>query len=127
MPSPLRIEKINNLIREEIAEIADRTIEIPEGVLLTITRVQTSPDGHYATIFFSALGPGSILTETSNMSQKTVQQILEKNVYGIQKELNRRLRMRPVPKITFAADRGEEHRETVERSLIEVKKMNFES
>ena len=121
MPSPRRIEKINNLIREEIAEIIDRTVEIPDNTILTVTRADSSPDGHYATIFFSVIGAGPTPSDMPDGPQKTVLAILEKDVYGIQKELNRRLRMRPVPKIVFAPDRGEEHRETVERTLITMK------
>ena len=71
-----------------------------------------SPDGFYATAYFSVLGgsAGGALA------------ILQKNVYDIQQAINRVLRMRPVPKIRFAVDEEEERRERVEESLARLKK-----
>ncbi len=102
-----RIERINQVIREEVTKILDRELEFPEGALVTVTRVSASPDARHASVFFSVLGaaPGDALA------------ILEKNVYHIQQMVNRRLRMRPVPKIRFIIDEGERRREQVERSL----------
>lgn len=112
MPSERRIEKLNNLFREEIARILDRDFEFPEGVLVTITKVETSPDGHYADVLVSVFG---------KEKQQAIEN-LHKNVYTIQQMLNRRMRIRPVPKIRFAIDEGEERREGVEKSISELKK-----
>ena len=108
----MRLKRINDLLREELSKILDRELEFPENSMVTVTRVETSPDGHYAPVFLSALGA----------EKKTILEILEKKVYNIQQLLNRRLRMRPVPKISFAIDEGEERRENIERSLSELKR-----
>jgi len=110
--SERRLEKLNNVLREELSNIIDREIEFSEGVLVTVTKIVVSSDVYYATAMISVLG-GKIETALG---------ILRKNVYDIQQALNRRLRMRPVPKISFAADMAEEHRESVERSLAELKR-----
>lgn len=112
MPSPRRSEKLSTLLCEELAGILEREIEFPEGVLVTITRVTVSLDFLYATALVSILGgaPGTAL------------EILAKNVYHIQQVLNRRLRMRPVPKIRFAIDEEELKRQGVEKSLAELKR-----
>lgn len=112
MASPRRIEKIDNLIREEIAAMIDRELEFPEGTLITITRVQTSHDLHYAVIFVSIMG-GAITRS---------QEILEQHTRTLQQILNKKLRIRPVPKIRFAQDLHEQHRERVEQSLAELKR-----
>jgi len=112
MPSELRIEKLNNLFREELAKIIDRELEFPEGVLVTITKVETSPDGHYADVLLSIFGK----------KEREAMENLRKNVYTIQHMLNRKMRIRPVPKIRFAVDESEEKREGVEKSLMELKK-----
>lgn len=112
MPSPRRREKLNNLLREELSKILDREFEFPKNTLTTITRVEISPDGHYADIFFSLLGP-----DPENM-WKT----LQVRTGEIQHFLNRRLRIRPVPKIRFAIDKNEFQRERIEKSLAELKK-----
>lgn len=107
MPSLRRIEKLNILFREQVAGIVDHEIEFDEGTMVTITRVALSPDAHYADVFISVLGgkPEAALA------------LLEKNVYAIQQEVNRAVRMRPVPKTRFVLDEDERRREEVERSL----------
>jgi len=107
MASPRRIEKLNILFREQIAGIVDREMEFGEGALVTITRVVLSPDARHATAYFSVFGGDEYLALA----------LLEQNVYHIQQQVNRAIRMRPVPKIRFAIDEEERRREQVERSL----------
>lgn len=111
MTSPRRIEKINNLLREEISKILIEDTEIPEENLVTITKVFTSSDSHYATIFISILGKDP---------RQSLENI-EKSTYHIQQLLNRRLRMRPVPKVRFVVDKEAFKREKIERSLAKLK------
>ncbi len=112
MASERRIEKLNNFLREEIAQIIDREIEFPESMFVTVTLVSVSPDMHYAGVFISVLGQDT----------KKALEILQKNVYNIQKILNRKVRMRPVPKIHFTLNENEIRREIVEKSVAELKK-----
>lgn len=112
MPSPLRREKLSMLFREELSKIIDREIDFPEGNLVTITKIAISEDGYYATVFLSILGS----------SPEEALEILTKNIYHVQQMLNRRVRMRPVPRISFALDREEFNRETVEKRLAELKR-----
>ena len=112
MPSPRRIEKMNMLIKEELASFLDREVEFPPGVLVTVTRVHISPDGQYADVFTTALG-GADHPELDALH------ILERHVYDIQQALNRRLRTRPIPKIRFSIDAEELRREAVEKTLAE--------
>lgn len=112
MPKIKRGEKLNMLMRDELGKIIDRTLEFPEGALVTITRVHTSSDLRYATVFVSIF----------NMDNTNALEMLDKNVYHIQQQLNKALRMRPVPKIRFAIDEEEIRRETVERSLANIKR-----
>lgn len=112
MASLRRIEKLNILFREQVAGIVDREIEFAEGVLVTITRVEVSPDARHANVYLSVLGG----------EQRDALAILEKNVYHIQQAVNRAVHMRPVPKIRFAIDEEERRREEVEKSLGALKK-----
>ena len=111
MASPRRIEKLNILFREQIASIVDREVEFADGVFVTITRVAISSDARHANAYISVLGGEEYLALA----------MLEKNVYHIQQQVNRAIRMRPVPKIRFAIDEEERRREEVERSLGAIK------
>lgn len=112
MASELRLQKLNELLKEEIAKIIEREVEFPEGILVTVTRVNISSDCYYASVLISILGE----------EVKGAMEILSKNVYHIQQILNRKVRMRPVPQIHFAMDEEELRRENVEKSLAELKR-----
>lgn len=111
MASERRIQKLEQVLREECAHILEREIELPEGAIATITRAVVSSDARYAAVYVSVLGAGA----------GEALEILAKKVYHIQQLLNRRLRMRPVPRIRFAIDEEEVQRERVEKSLAELK------
>lgn len=112
MASERRLEKLNNLVKEELSKIIVRDLDFPDDTLITITHVILSPDVKYAAVFVSVLGK----------SPKEALEILSKNVYNIQHLLTRRLKMRPVPKIHFEVDEEELRREKVEKSLSKLKK-----
>lgn len=112
MPSPIRREKLSMVFREELSKIVDREMDFPEGNLVTITKIIISDDGYYARALLSILG---------NNPAETLD-ILKKNIYHIQQALNRKVRVRPVPKITFVLDHEEFKREAVERALAKIKR-----
>lgn len=103
-----RIEQVNDLIRQELGLIIDRDVDLPERTLVTITRVDTSPDLHYADVFCSVM---------PQKKEEEALAALTKVIGSIQRRLNRRLRMRPVPRIKFLIDRNEKKRERIERLL----------
>ena len=113
MASERRLEKLNILIKEELALILEREIEFPEEItMVTITRVVTSSNLYYGTAFISVLG------EKVNGALE----IISQNIYHIQQQLNKKLRIRPVPKIHFEMDGEEIKREEVESSLAGLKR-----
>ena len=103
-----RIEQVNDLIRQELGAIIKRDIEIPVETLVTVTHVETSPDLHYADIYLSVMPEGD---------EEATLAVFEKVIGETQRTLNRRLRMRPVPRIKFVIDRDEKKRERIERLL----------
>ena len=111
MPKANRVEKLNMLLCETLGTVIDREVEFPPDFFVTITHVITSRDLRYSTVFISVL----------NQHHGKALEILSKHIYDIQQQLNRMLRMRPVPKIRFAIDEQELRREAVEKSLATVK------
>lgn len=105
-----RIERVNELILREIGSVVAKEIETA-GPLLTFTRVQTSSDLHYTDIYFTSF-PTDALEE---MYSK-----LEKKVFSIQQSLNKRLRMRPVPKIRFHIDKTEREAAKIDEIIKEL-------
>lgn len=106
-----RIERVNELIKREISQIIRREIEAPEGLLITVLSVQTSRDLQESKIWlsiFPILQAAKILRD------------INKKIGYLQGLLNRRLRMRPLPRIKFALDDTEERAGQVENILLDI-------
>lgn len=112
MAAARRIERAQTLIREVAAAVLARELALPEGVLVTVTRVAASDDLYYATVFVSVLGPDESAEAAALDELRQVTGL-------VQRALNRKLRMRPVPRITFAIDQDEKRRERIEKLLSE--------
>jgi ribosome-binding factor A len=107
-----RIEKVDELLRKEIGGILLKDIEFPDGVLVTITRVVTSSNIIEAKVYVSVF-PDNKTVNVFN--------ILEKLIYGIQQKINRRLRMRPIPKIKFVREDRTKEAAKIEKLIDETK------
>lgn len=106
-----RIEKINSLIQRELSQIISREIDFPQGLLVTVTGVETLPDLSLAKIWLSIFP----VQETKNVIK-----ILNKRIGYLQRLLNKRLIMRPLPRIKFFVDTAEERAAKVEDLLDDI-------
>jgi ribosome-binding factor A len=100
-----RIPQVNELIKRELSQIILRELDFELGVLVTLTRVETSFDLTQSRVYVS------VLPETR---AEDILQLLGRRIYSLQQLLNRRLNMRPMPKIMFV-----EEKETAEAGRIE--------
>lgn len=110
--SELRVRKLNELIRRETSKIIFDFSDAPSGVLITITRVVTAADLFSAVVFVS-IWPDS---EVKKIFAK-----LNRSIYQIQQLLNKKLKIRPVPKIIFRYDKNPEEASEVEKLFKEIK------
>lgn len=86
--------------------------ELPPGVLVTISRVDTTPNLRYSDIWLY-INPESHAEE--------VLEKLQGQMYDIQGSLNRALHLRPLPRIRFKYDAGGEYADTINQKLNELK------
>lgn len=112
MAEERRVQKANLLIREKLAEIINKEIEFPEGIFVTLTRVESSHDLYYADAFISVFPK----------KEKEALAILRRKLPSLQNILNKELRMRPVPRLQFKIDEEEKKRERIEKILKHVEK-----
>ena len=108
-----RIEQVNELIQRELGKIILREIDFPQGIMVTLTRVETSVDLGQSKVYVSCFPRGKT---------KSVLGILNQNIYDIQQGLNKRLKMRIIPKIFFAAERETAEAGRIEELLERLKK-----
>ena len=87
-----RLLKINELIKQEVGKIIFEEIDFEKEILVTIIKVDTSKDLEYSKVFISVF-PSA---KTEEVFEK-----LNKNIWGIQQILNKKLKMRQVPRIEF--------------------------
>ena len=92
-----RIERVNNLIRQEISELLQRQVKDPRlGSFVAVTEVSTSPDLRYARVFVSHIG-------SEEEKQETLRGLSAASGF-FRNELARRLRMRRIPELNFEWD-----------------------
>ena len=107
-----RIPRVNELLRQELGTILLREFDAPENTLVTLTRVSTAPNLQQAKIYIS------VMPEARGIQ---VLMLLKKNVYEIQQALNKRLNMRPVPRIEWVLETKTAEAQEIEEILDKIK------
>ena len=94
---PRRVDRINELLRQEISLLLARQVKDPrlDGVI-SITQVKTTNDLRNARVFLSVMGD-------STAKQSALEGIQSAATY-LRRELRDRLAMRYVPFLSFAVD-----------------------
>ena len=108
-----RIERVNQLLKEEIDKIILKELEFPKDIFVAITNVESTPNLQQAKVFVSAIPDNRI---------KDVLKILNGRVFEIQQIINKRLNMRPVPRINFVEDKEAVEAGRIEELLEQIKK-----
>lgn len=106
-----RIIKLNKLIRTYLGEILQRELSLKTGVFVTISKVDTSPDLRYTRVSLSVFP-----FKDSDYALKTI----NKEKFSIQGALNRRLALKPLPRLVFQIDPTEEKADEIEKILLQI-------
>jgi ribosome-binding factor A len=95
-----RIERINHLLRQEIADLLSREVKDAAlaSVLISITEVETSSDLRNARVYFSVYGDEDEV--------QTAQAHLKRASGFLHRELKARLDLRHIPHLEFILDRS---------------------
>jgi ribosome-binding factor A len=111
MPRFRRTDRINELLREEIAILVRDEVRDPRVGLATITAVQTSPELDHARVYIRILG--------SEGEQEAALAGLRSAAPFVRGQLGKRLRMRRVPELHFQYDRMLDEAARIEQLLRE--------
>lgn len=106
-----RTTKINELVKQHVNDIILKELSLKSGVFVTISKVDTTPDLRYTRIFVSIFPEKEI---------DYVEKTLAKEMYRIQGALNKKLFMRPLPKIQFITDMTESKADEIEKLLKQI-------
>ena len=92
-----RTERVNALIQEDLSELIAREVKDPRITgIISITKVEVSPDLRHAQVDVSTLG--------DEAEQKALLTALQSAAPFLRRELNRRLTMRYTPALSFRLD-----------------------
>ncbi len=93
-----RMEKVNDLLQSELAELLLRRVKHPvlADAILSITQVEVSPDLSAARVYVSVMGAEDGGSE--------VLEALERTAPFLHRELVKRIRIRRVPRLRFEID-----------------------
>lgn len=106
-----RISKVNKLIKKNISEIMSRELNLKPGIFLTVSKVDTSKDLRYARVFVSVF---------PEKEANYVFTALKKEIFTLQGKMNKKLAMRPLPRITFLLDTTEAQADEIEKILKKI-------
>ena len=107
-----RTDRVEDLLRSELASIIQREMRDPRVALTTVSGVTVSRDLSHATVRISVLGD----------DDKREQSLLALNrAKGyLRTLLSRRVRLRTVPELELELDRGAEHSQRISEILEEL-------
>ena len=111
--SQLRIEKIQEFIKQEISRIILNDLKDPRVGFVTVTRVEVTGDLQHAKIFVSLMG--------SPDEKKATLQGLQRALGFMRTEIGKRLRLRLVPELALAVDESLDYSVRIQKLLDEIK------
>ena len=109
-----RLERVNQLIKEEISGALQRELKDPRLGFVTVTDVEVSRDLRAAKVFVSILG--------SEEEWRATLGALEGARGFLRHWLMRRLRLRTVPQLSFRPDRSMAHAAHILELLTELER-----
>lgn len=93
------MKQVDELIRRTVSNIIAEEVDLPKGVLFTITKVITSRDLALAKIFY--------ICTPSELSNTAIN-VIKKKLKIIRERLRREIVLRKIPKIIFIIDKAEQ-------------------
>jgi len=107
-----RLDRVNQLIKEEISTLLQRELKDPRLGFVTVTEVETSKDLRSAKVFVSVLG-GEAQWAASLAALGSARGF-------VRNRLRQHLDLRVTPEIQFRPDRSMEHAARIQHLLREL-------
>lgn len=101
--------RLGEEIRKIISEMLLKDLKDPRlSVMISITAVEVTSDGSYATVYLSVLGTDPA-AETAQEQQSEILEALNSAKGFIRREIGYRVKLRHVPELIFKMDRSMEY------------------
>ncbi len=100
-----RLNRVAELLKEEISDIILKEMSDPRTEFVSITRVKVSPDLRHADVFFSVFG-SKLDSEDDESNPDATLDALSKASGYIRGMLGKKIRIRYIPQLRFHYDPG---------------------
>lgn len=111
--SQLRVEKVQELMKQEISQIIQRELKDPRIGFVTVTSVECTGDLREAKIYVSLMG--------SEQQVKDSWAGLNRGLGFIRREIGKRIRLRFTPELTFELDKSLDYSAHIQELLLKIK------
>ena len=105
-----RLERVEELLRNELSLILQREVRDPRVQLATVSRMSVSRDLAHAEVWVSVLG------DDPEQREGAIEALTRAQGF-IRSQLARRVKIRAVPHLVFKLDRGAEHSQKITELL----------
>ncbi len=112
MSNKLRVEKLQELIKQETGKILMKEIKDPRIGFVTVTGVEMTGDLREAKIFVSVMGNDEQIKQTWEG--------LNSALGFLRREIGKRIRLRFTPEISFAPDKSLDYSEHIQKILLKI-------
>jgi len=113
MNASRRQKRVASLIKEELSRLLIETIQDSSSGLITVTRVEMTPDLKTARIFFSIYGAEQ---------EEAILEMLERKKGYLRKSIASKVKLKYNPMLIFSLDPSADFQERIERLLKDRKK-----
>ncbi len=112
MSNHLRIEKLQELIKQEVSKMLLMDIKDSRIGFVTVTGVEMTGDLREAKIYVSIMG--------NDEQIKSSLEGLQSALGYIRREIGRRIKIRFTPEISFALDKSLDYSEHIQKLLLQI-------
>ena len=109
----IRTRRVAELVQAEISRLLISEFQDQASGLLTVTRVEMTPDLLTARVFLSVFGAGD---------PKALLDRIERAKGQVRKALASRVKLKYNPQLIFTLDPGPEHQDRIDKLIEETKK-----
>ena len=109
----LRVEKVQELMKQEISQSILRELKDPRIGFVTVTSVECTGDLREAKVYVSLMG--------NEAQVKACWSGLNSSLGFIRREIGKRIRLRVTPELSFALDKSLDYSAHIQELLLKIK------
>ena len=114
-----RQERLGGEIQKIISTLLIRELKDPrlQNAMVSVTAVEGTNDGSYATVYLTVLGYGEQTPEKKQKQEQDVLEALQHAKGVIKKEIGKQIKLRHIPELIFKLDTSLEYGRHIEEII----------